>query len=83
MTQLGSMATQSSPDDSGRRPPMRGSRLARRRRVLIGVGIAAALLTIGGLIGASFVKSPQQLAEKRCTSWRSARTGTRGVTGPG
>jgi uncharacterized membrane protein YgcG len=62
VTQLGSMATQSSPDDSGRRPPMRGSRLARRRRVLIGVGIAAALLAIGGLIGASFVKSPQQLA---------------------
>src|ERR1700730_10480051 len=41
---------------------MRGSRLARRRRVLIGVGIAAALLAVGGLIGASFVKSPQQLA---------------------
>ena len=39
-----------------------GSRLARRRRVLLGVGIAAALLAIGGLIGASFVKSPQQLA---------------------
>jgi peptidoglycan hydrolase-like protein with peptidoglycan-binding domain len=30
--------------------------------VLLGVGIAAALLAIGGLIGASFVKSPQQLA---------------------
>src|SRR5580704_1098493 len=41
---------------------MLGSRLARRRRVLIGVGIAAALLAVGGLIGASFVKSPQQLA---------------------
>jgi ABC-type antimicrobial peptide transport system permease subunit len=39
-----------------------GSRLARRRRVLLGVGIGAALLAIGGLIGASFVKSPQQLA---------------------
>jgi hypothetical protein len=26
------------------------------------VGIAAALLAVGGLIGASFVKSPQQLA---------------------
>ncbi|HXC80256.1 MAG TPA: peptidoglycan-binding protein, partial [Trebonia sp.] len=62
MTQLGSMATQSGPDDSGRRQAMRGSRLARRRRVLIGVGIAAALLAVGGLIGASFVKSPQQLA---------------------
>jgi peptidoglycan hydrolase-like protein with peptidoglycan-binding domain len=30
--------------------------------VLLGVGIAAALLAGGGLIGASFVKSPQQLA---------------------
>jgi peptidoglycan hydrolase-like protein with peptidoglycan-binding domain len=30
--------------------------------VLLGVGIAAALLAIGGLIGATFVKSPQQLA---------------------
>ncbi len=62
MTQLGSMATHSGPDDSGRRQAMRGSRLARRRRVLVGVGIAAALLAVGGLIGASFVKSPQQLA---------------------
>ena len=62
MTQVGFMATQSGPDDSGRRQAMRGSRLARRRRVLIGVGIAAALLAVGGLIGASFVKSPQQLA---------------------
>ncbi len=33
-----------------------------RRRVLLGVGGAAALLAAGGLIGASFVKSPQQLA---------------------
>jgi peptidoglycan hydrolase-like protein with peptidoglycan-binding domain len=39
-----------------------GSRLARRRRVLLGVGVGAALLAVGGLIGASFVKSPQQLA---------------------
>ncbi len=38
------------------------SRLARRRRALLAVGIAAALLAVGGLIGASFVKSPQQLA---------------------
>ena len=30
--------------------------------MLLGVGIAAALLAVGGLIGASFVKSPQQLA---------------------
>lgn len=41
---------------------VRGSRLTRRRRVLLGVGIGAALLAVGGLIGASFVKSPQQLA---------------------
>ena len=62
MTQLGSPATESGPDDSGGRPMVRGSRLARRRRMLLGVGIAAALLAVGGLIGASFVKSPQQLA---------------------
>lgn len=36
--------------------------LTQRRRVLVGVGIAAALLAVGGLIGASFVKSPRQLA---------------------
>jgi len=62
VTQLGSPATESGPDGSARRPAARGSRLARRRRVLLGVGIAAALLAVGGLIGASFVKSPQQLA---------------------
>ena len=61
MTRLASPATESDPEDSGR-PAVHGSRLARRRRVLLGVGIAAALLAIGGLIGASFVKSPQQLA---------------------
>jgi peptidoglycan hydrolase-like protein with peptidoglycan-binding domain len=62
VTQVGSPATESGRDDSGGRRAARGSRLARRRRVLLGVGIAAALLAIGGLIGASFVKSPQQLA---------------------
>jgi Putative peptidoglycan binding domain/HlyD family secretion protein len=67
VTQLGPPATESGqgdtgPADSGRRQAARGSRLTRRRRVLLGVGIAAALLAIGGLIGASFVKSPQQLA---------------------
>jgi HlyD family secretion protein len=41
---------------------VRGSRLVRRRRVLVGVGAGAGLLAVGGLIGASFVKSPQQLA---------------------
>ena len=62
MTQLGSPATESGRGDDGRRQAVRGSRLTRRWRVLLGVGIAAALLAIGGLIGASFVKSPQQLA---------------------
>jgi hypothetical protein len=62
MTELDSPATQSGRDDAGGRRAARGSRLARRRRILVGVGIAAALLAIGGLIGASFVKSPQQLA---------------------
>ena len=61
MAHLGSPATESDASDSGQQA-MRGSRLARRRRALLGVGIAAALLAVGGLIGASFVKSPQQLA---------------------
>lgn len=38
------------------------SRLARHRVVLLAVAAAAALLSIGGLIGATFVKSPAQLA---------------------
>jgi Putative peptidoglycan binding domain/HlyD family secretion protein len=62
VTQLGSPATESGRDGGGRGRAVRGSRLTRRRRVLLGVGIAAALLAVGGLIGASFVKSPQQLA---------------------
>jgi peptidoglycan hydrolase-like protein with peptidoglycan-binding domain len=62
VTQLGSPPTDSGPGDGGRRQAVHGSRLTRRRRVLLGVGIAATLLAIGGLIGASFVKSPQQLA---------------------
>jgi len=74
VTQLGSPATESGKgggggsessgggESGGGRRAAHGSRLARRRRVLLGVGIAAALLAIGGLIGASFVKSPQQLA---------------------
>lgn len=61
MAQLDSPATEGDRDETGP-PAMRRSRLARRRRVLLGVGIAAALLAVGGLIGASFVKSPQQLA---------------------
>jgi peptidoglycan hydrolase-like protein with peptidoglycan-binding domain len=61
VTQLGSPATESTPSDGGRQA-VRGSRLARRRRVLFGVGGGAALLAIGGLIGSSFVKSPQQIA---------------------
>ena len=61
MTQLGSPATQSDPSDDGRQA-VRGSRLARRRRALFWVAGGAALLAIGGLIGSSFVKSPQQIA---------------------
>ena len=61
MTRLGSPATESSPSDQGG-PAVRGSRLARRRRVLLWVAGGAALLAIGGLIGSSFVKSPQQIA---------------------
>ena len=44
------------------RSPARRSRLTRRRRILLGIGVAAALLSLGGLIGAGFVKSPAQLA---------------------
>lgn len=62
MTQLVSPATESDPHGPARRSPGHGSRLARRRRMLLAAGIAAALLAVGGLIGASFVKSPQQLA---------------------
>ena len=63
MTELDSAATESGPDDGGLpRAAGRRSRLARRRRVLVGVGAGAGLLAVGGLIGASFVKSPQQLA---------------------
>ena len=61
VTRLGSPATESSPSDQGR-PAVRGSRLARRRRALFWVAGVAALLAIGGLIGSSFVKSPQQIA---------------------
>ena len=61
MTRLGSSATDSDPSDQAR-PAVRGSRLARRRRALLWVAGAAALLAIGGLIGSSFVKSPQQIA---------------------
>jgi len=41
---------------------VRESRLAQRRRALFWVAGGAALLAIGGLIGSSFVKSPQQIA---------------------
>jgi hypothetical protein len=61
VTQLGTPA-RASGHDGGRGQAVRGSRLIRRRRVLLGVGVGAALLAVGGLIGASFVKSPQQLA---------------------
>jgi peptidoglycan hydrolase-like protein with peptidoglycan-binding domain len=62
VTQPGSPAADGGPDDSGSWPAVRGSQLARRRRLLLYIGIGAALLAVGGLIGASFVKSPQQLA---------------------
>jgi HlyD family secretion protein len=52
----------SRPGASAGRAAGRGSRLARRRRVLLGVAAGAALLAVGGLIGAAFVKSPAQLA---------------------
>jgi hypothetical protein len=61
VTQAGSPATESGPSDHGRQAA-HGSRLARRRRALLWVAGGAALLAIGGLIGASFVKSPQQIA---------------------
>ena len=61
MTQLGSPGTQSGASDHGRQA-VRGSRLTRRRRALFWVAGGAALLAIGGLIGSSFVKSPQQIA---------------------
>jgi hypothetical protein len=61
VTQLGFPATESGRGEDGGQV-VRGSRLVRRRRVLVGVGAGAALLAVGGLIGASFVKSPQQLA---------------------
>jgi HlyD family secretion protein len=55
-------AAASRPGASAGRAAGRGSRLARRRRVLLGVAVGAALLAIGGLIGATFIKSPAQLA---------------------
>src|SRR5262249_6224855 len=61
VTQLGFPAAGSSDSASGGKAVL-ASRLTRRRRVLLGVGIAAALLGVGGVIGASFVKSPEQLA---------------------
>ena len=45
------------PEKAGHR-----SRLRRRTNALIGTGVGAGLLAAGGLIGASFVKSPAQLA---------------------
>jgi peptidoglycan hydrolase-like protein with peptidoglycan-binding domain len=62
VTELSSLAAGGGPRDSGRPPAGRGSQLARRRRLLLYAGLGAALLAVGGLAGASFVKSPQQLA---------------------
>ncbi|HEX4063877.1 MAG TPA: peptidoglycan-binding domain-containing protein [Streptosporangiaceae bacterium] len=44
--------------------------------MLLGVGLAAALLAGGGLIGASFVKSPQQLAADTAAPSPTLTTGT-------
>jgi HlyD family secretion protein len=67
VTEVGLPASESGRAEDGRAEGgggrvLRGSRLLRRRRVLVGVGAGAGLLAVGGLIGASFVKSPQQLA---------------------
>ncbi|HEY1616044.1 MAG TPA: peptidoglycan-binding domain-containing protein [Streptosporangiaceae bacterium] len=63
MTELDSASFPGAPGDhADGPPPAHGSRLARRRRALLGIGAGAALVAAGGLIGASFVKSPQQLA---------------------
>jgi peptidoglycan hydrolase-like protein with peptidoglycan-binding domain len=62
VTQLGSPAKESGTSADDRKRSAHRSRLARRRNVLIGVGTGAGLLAVGGLIGASFVKSPAQLA---------------------
>src|SRR5258708_31255664 len=78
VTQLGSPATESGRGDGGPPQAARGSRLARRRRVLLGVGIGAALLAVGGLIGASFVKSPQQLAANTAAPPATVTTATVG-----
>ena len=61
MAQPGIPVTASNPSDLGHQAG-RGSRLTRRRRILFWVAGGAALLAIGGLIGSSFVKSPQQIA---------------------
>jgi peptidoglycan hydrolase-like protein with peptidoglycan-binding domain len=65
VTQLSSPAQEggtAEPPPGGPVPDGRRSRLRRRRNALIGVGAGAGLLAVGGLIGASFVKSPAQLA---------------------
>lgn len=62
MTQLGSPAMESISPASEHGRGSHRSRLSRRRNALIGTGVGAGLLAIGGLIGASFVKSPAQLA---------------------
>lgn len=55
-------AEESGTSEVDRKRSAHRSRLGRRRNVLIGVGTGAGLLAVGGLIGASFVKSPAQLA---------------------
>jgi HlyD family secretion protein len=62
VTQLDSPPVNRGRCDGGGSRKARRSRLARQRRALLGVGVGAGLLAVGGLIGASLVKSPQQLA---------------------
>lgn len=47
------------------RPPPAGSALRRRKRAVVIVAAAAILLAVGGLIGATFIKSPAQLAAEQ------------------
>ncbi|MFF3072982.1 peptidoglycan-binding protein [Kitasatospora sp. NPDC057936] len=51
-------------DDDVADPPAGPSRGARRRRVLVGVAVAAALVAVGGLGAAAFVKSPAERAAR-------------------
>lgn len=45
--------------------PPTGSALRRRKRTVVFVAVAAILLAVGGLVGATFIKSPAQLAAEQ------------------